>query len=84
MTLEGCSNTEQLTSPDEVHHVRTVHVDTRPSSEIAANGKSTSTMVFATNKIRTARYNKFTFVPRSILVQYTKIGNIFWTIQAVL
>ena len=39
---------------------------------------------FSSNKIRTARYNVFTFVPIALLVQYTKIGNVFWTIQMIL
>ena len=37
-----------------------------------------------TNKIRTARYNFFTFFPIALLIQYTKLGNVFWTIQCIL
>ena len=40
--------------------------------------------VFKTNKIRTARYNAFTFLPLALMVQYTKLGNVFWSIQTVL
>ena len=39
---------------------------------------------FVTNKIRTARYNFFSFLPISLMIQYTKLGNVFWTIQAIL
>ena len=39
---------------------------------------------FVTNKIRTARYNFFTFLPIALLIQYTKLGNVFWTIQTAL
>ena len=39
---------------------------------------------FVTNKIRTARYNFFSFLPISLLIQYTKLGNVFWTIQTIL
>ena len=40
--------------------------------------------LFVTNKIRTARYNFFTFFPIALLIQYTKLGNVFWTIQCIL
>ena len=40
--------------------------------------------MFVTNKIRTARYNFFTFFPIALLIQYTKLGNVFWTIQCIL
>ena len=39
---------------------------------------------FVTNKIRTARYNFFSFLPIALLIQYTKLGNVFWTIQCIL
>ena len=37
-----------------------------------------------TNKIRTARYNALTFFPVALLVQFTKLGNVFWTCQFIL
>lgn len=46
--------------------------------------KSIKDEPFVTNKIRTARYNFFTFLPISLMIQYTKLGNVFWTIQTIL
>ena len=39
---------------------------------------------YPTNKIRTARYNMFSFFPLAFLVQFTKLGNVFWVCQFIL
>ena len=36
------------------------------------------------NKIRSARYNLVNFFPISFLVQFKKLGNIFWVVQFLL
>lgn len=39
---------------------------------------------FCTNEIRTSRYTVFTFLPLSILIQFTKIANVAWLIVMIL
>ena len=59
--------------------------DTRKRSSIAeSKKKNKKEKGFVTNKIRTARYNMITFFPIALLVQYTKLGNVFWTIQTLI
>ena len=56
-----------------------MQIDTRPK-EVQLKEKS----AFCSNKIRTARYNALTFFPIALLLQYQKVGNVFWTLQLVL
>lgn len=62
--------------------VRSVGVDLRESDEVAKD--RSNSLKYCTNKIRSARYNALTFFPAALLVQYTKVGNVFWTLQAFL
>ena len=39
---------------------------------------------YPTNKIVTARYNNWNFLPIAFLVQFTKLGNVFWAVNLVL
>lgn len=45
-----------------------------------ANEKS----LFVTNKIKTARYTWWNFLPFAILIQFTKIANVAWLFVAIL
>jgi magnesium-transporting ATPase (P-type) len=39
---------------------------------------------FCTNEIRTSRYTVLTFLPLSIMIQFTKIANVAWLIVMIL
>ena len=39
---------------------------------------------YATNSIKTARYTPFSFFPKALLVQYTRVGIVFWTANSIL
>lgn len=39
---------------------------------------------FCTNEIRTSRYTLWNFLPLALMIQYTKVANISWTIVVIL
>ena len=80
---------------NEVHKTpeETRDDETRPNS--AANLEKVRIVVpypsvgtvpskFATNQIKTSRYTVVTFLPLSILIQFTKIANIAWLCVMIL
>ena len=62
---------------DAASLTRAVKINLMPRSNEAR--RSRKEFEFPTNKIRTARYNWLTFFPITLLIQYTKLGNVFWT-----
>ena len=40
--------------------------------------------VFASNKIRTAMYTRLNFYPKSLMLQFTKLANVYWGICTLL
>ncbi|CAG8554921.1 10831_t:CDS:2 [Ambispora leptoticha] len=62
---------------------RRIYVNTPlPSSELDQNGEPLA--VYVPNKIRTAKYTLFTFLPKNLFEQFRRVANVFFLFLVVL
>ena len=66
---------------NEISHLKRKVI---PSILRDSGAKSDSDTRFCGNEIITARYTKWSFIPVSLLVQYTRVGVVFWTFNSLL
>ena len=71
-------------STDVSPMVREKMVTPVPQRLIVPNISGASRIKFCGNEIKTSRYTWYSFLPISILLQFTKLGNVFWAFVAFL
>eukprot|EP00347_Sterkiella_histriomuscorum_P002642 403367358 len=72
--------TDQITIQDpKVQPLRQIVIDTAKLPELPGENH-----VFMSNRISTTKYNYLTFIPKSLIIQFKRVSNIYFLITAVL
>ena len=67
-----------MDSEDRIVRPQLARSPSKPAGDMKSNSAATS------NKIRTAMYTRFTFLPVSFMLQFTKLGNAYWALSVLL
>ena len=87
MTVASCDPFEAAKNV-EGHYERQVFANLRNKNLVETKGVSGKEKddipQYASNKIRTAMYTRFNFFPKSFMLQFTKLANVYWGICVIL